>query len=407
VHTTLTPTGPGSTYRRDVPRPHGPPGWLLDARLAVPLLVIGVAGTRAAGHAQPGAPRAVDHAVYLLVVVAAGSLLLRRRAPWVGLALDTAAVGVYLAAGYPYGPILLTVPAMAFGLAMVWPRRRAAWAVGGGLLVLVGATVVRGVYAEDGDAWPQLVRNWLVWSTIVAALFAIGASARVRRESTAGVRAEQARRAASEEQLRMAQELHDVVGHGLAVIAMQAGVALHVLDREPEKVRESLEAIRTMSRESLEGLRTELAQLRAGSGEAPERRPLPGLADVAVLVQRIRDGGVDVRLDAPPVGEVPTPVGAAAYRIVQESLTTVLRHAGADHATVVLRAQDGDLVVEVEDSGRGSLATDGNPDGNGIRGMRERAEALGGRLSAGPRTNGGFRVRAVLPLAAHAAERVG
>jgi len=380
---------------------------LLDARLAVPLLVIGLGGTHAAADLQSDAPRAIDHLAYLLVVVAAGSLLLRRRAPWVALALDTAAVAGYLAAGYPYGPILLTVPAMAFGLAMVWPRRRAAWAVGGGLLVLIGASVVRGIYAEDGDAWLQLLRNWLVWSTIVAALFAIGASARVRRESTAGVRAEQARRAASEEQLRMAQELHDVVGHGLAVIAMQAGVALHVLDREPEKVRESLEAIRTMSRESLEGLRTELAQLRAGSGDAPERRPVPGLADVDVLVQRIRDGGVEVRLDAPPAGDVPTEVGAAAYRIVQESLTNVLRHAGADRATVVLRAEGDALVVEVEDTGSGRLADGTDLGGNGIHGMRERAESLGGRLEAGPRTTGGFRVRAVLPLTAQAAERVG
>ncbi|MFL6100321.1 MAG: sensor histidine kinase [Actinomycetales bacterium] len=383
------------------------PSWLLDAGLAVPLLVIGLGGTGPAAHAHPGAPRAIDHVAYLLVVIAAGSLLLRGTAPWVALGLDTAAVATFVGAGYAYGPILLTVPAMAFGLGLAWPRLRAGLAVGGGLLVIAGATVVRGVYQEDSVAWTDLLSGWLVWLLVVAALCAIGASARVRRESTAGVRAEQARRAASEEQLRMAQELHDVVGHGLAVIAMQAGVALHVLDREPEKVRESLEAIQSMSRESLEGLRTELAQLRAGSGDAPQRRPVPGLADVEVLVQRIRNGGVDVRLDAPPIGDIPTEVAAAAYRIVQESLTNVLRHAGADRATVTLRAEGEALVVEVEDTGRGSLVSASDPHGNGISGMRERAEALGGHLEAGPRTTGGFRVHAVLPFTAQVPERIG
>jgi signal transduction histidine kinase len=202
----------------------------------------------------------------------------------------------------------------------------------------------------------------------------------------------------------MAQELHDVVGHGLAVIAMQAGVALHVLDRDPGKARESLEAIRTMSRESLDGLRTELAQLRAGAGDVPERRPLPGVTDLALLVQRVREGGVDVRLQVTgPVDGLPTDVGAAAYRIVQESLTNVLRHADADAATVVVRAADARLEVEVVDRGGGGAP---GPDGSGIHGMRERATALGGTLDAGPASGGGFRVRAVLPLSPATTEPV-
>ena len=202
----------------------------------------------------------------------------------------------------------------------------------------------------------------------------------------------------------MAQELHDVVGHGLAVIAMQAGVALHVLDRDPGKARESLEAIRAMSRESLDGLRTELAQLRAGAGDVPERRPLPGVADLALLVQRVREGGVDVRLEVTGrLDGLPTDVGAAAYRIVQESLTNVLRHAGADAATVVVRAADAQLEVEVVDRGSGGAP---GADGSGIRGMRERATSLGGTVEAGPASGGGFRVRAVLPLSSATTEPV-
>jgi len=382
-----------------------PPAWVADARVVVPLLLVGVFGSHRAGDAQLDAPQAMDHWGYLLVVVAVLSLLARRRAAWVTVAVNTAAVATYLAVGYPDGPVLLTVPVVAFGLAVRRPRREAVVAVGAAVAAVLAASVLRVTVHDSGGSWSDLGRAWLVWAPVTAAAFALGATARVRRESWAGMRAEQARRAASEEQLRMAQELHDVVGHGLAVIAMQAGVALHVLDREPEKARESLEAIRTMSRESLDGLRTELAQLRAGSGDAPERRPLPGLADLDLLVARIRAGGVDVRLDVAPdlaTAELPTEVGAAAYRIVQESLTNVLRHADAEQASVTVRPEDGELVVTVTDRGRG-----GGPggDGTGIRGMRERTAALGGTFEAAP-TADGFRVVARLPLEPRTAGQV-
>ena len=370
---------------------------------AVPLLLIGLAGTAPAGEAQTNAPRDVDALAFGLVLVAVGAVVLRRRWRWAAVWLNAVAVAAYVWLGYPFGPILLTVPVLTLTTAVHWPRRRAAAAVAVQVVLVFGASALR-VATHDGESWPELFGAWTVWSAILAAAFATGSSARVRAESWRGVRAEQARRAASEEQLRMAQELHDVVGHGLAVIAMQAGVALHVLDRDPDKARESLEAIRTMSRESLDGLRTELAQLRAGAGDAPERRPLPGVADLELLVQRVREGGVDVRLEVTgPVAELPTEVGAAAYRIVQESLTNVLRHAGADAATVAVRASDARLEVEVTDRGDGGTSA---ADGSGIRGMRERATALGGTLDAGPASGGGFRVRAVLPLSPAASEPV-
>jgi signal transduction histidine kinase len=370
---------------------------------AVPLLLIGLAGTAPAGEAQAHAPRDVDALAFGLVLLAVGAVVLRRRWRWAAVVLNAGAVAAYVWLGYPFGPILLTVPVLTLTTAVHWPRRRAAAALALQVVLVFGASALR-VATHDGEAWPELFRAWTVWSAVLAAAFATGSAARVRAESWRGVRAEQARRAASEEQLRMAQELHDVVGHGLAVIAMQAGVALHVLDRDPGKARESLEAIRTMSRESLDGLRTELAQLRAGAGDVPERRPLPGVTDLALLVQRVREGGVDVRLQVTgPVDGLPTDVGAAAYRIVQESLTNVLRHADADAATVVVRAADARLEVEVVDRGGGGPP---GPDGSGIHGMRERATALGGTLDAGPASGGGFRVRAVLPLSPATTEPV-
>ena len=203
----------------------------------------------------------------------------------------------------------------------------------------------------------------------------------------------------------MAQELHDVVGHGLAVIAMQAGVALHVLDRHPDKVRESLEAIRATSQESLDGLRAELELLRAPDEQSAPRRPTPTIADVEVLVDRIAAGGIDVRvvgaLDAVEVADLPPEVSVTAYRIVQESLTNVLRHSSASDAKVKIARESDDLVVEVTDSGVGSAGSGGTSTGDdggtGIRGMRARAEQHGGSLSAGARPEGGFAVRARIP----------
>lgn len=358
------------------------------------LLVVGMFGTRGAGQ-RDYEHRDPDLLAFVLVLVAVGSLLFRLRRPAPTLVICGAAVVTYLAAGYPFGPILFTVPVAVWAVATRLELRRAVLWSGVMAAGLALAPVARFV----GPGWQWLA--FLAWATAALALVAtpaaIGGAVRVRREAAAGVRAEQARRAASEEQLRMAQELHDVVGHGLAVIAMQAGVALHVLDRHPDKARESLEAIRSASQESLEGLRTELDLLRASGEDPAPRRPAPTIADIDVLVERIAAGGIDVRLEVGTAGlaDLPAEVSTTAYRIVQESLTNVLRHAGAAGAWVRIAQRDGDLVVEVADSGTGSVA--GFTEGTGITGMRARAESLGGRLDAGPDPAGGFVVLARLP----------
>ncbi|HJU98326.1 MAG TPA: sensor histidine kinase, partial [Jiangellaceae bacterium] len=226
-----------------------------------------------------------------------------------------------------------------------------------------------------------------------------GAAVRVRRQSDADVRAAAARRAVSEERLRMAQELHDSVGHELAVIAMQAGVALHVLDRDPLRVREALEAIRATSRVSLDGLRAELDLLRTPLGESAPRRPAAGLADLDVLAERIRAGGVDVETRIDAGGGLPPEIDVAVYRILQESLTNVLRHSGGKVAQVRVDRENGHLVVRVVDDGPGRADATLPPGaGAGIPGMRARAEELGGTFDAGPRPGGGFVVTARLPV---------
>ncbi|MFL6128254.1 MAG: sensor histidine kinase [Mycobacteriales bacterium] len=369
---------------------------------AVPLLVVCLGGTRAAAENQAVVPTSW---AYVLAAGAALTLLLRRRTPLVGLTAAALTTGAYLLLDYPYGPILFVGPAWAWCLAAVMPLRRAVpWLAGfGGLVVAAAAPRL---VVDQG--WPGL----LAWSGLMVGVLSAGAATgfalAARQRSEAAARTEIARRAVSEERLAMAQDVHDGVGHTLAVIAMHAGVAAHVIDRDPARAKELLAAVAATCREALDGLRADLDRLRRPDDGAA-RSPGPGLADLPVLLDRMRDGGLrlDVELPEPAPDGLPSDVGAAAYRIVQESLTNVLRHAGTAEASVRIRL-DGVLLVEIEDRGTGPAAAAAStvsggsvaptmPTGTGIAGMRRRAESLGGSLTAGPRAGGGFLVRAELP----------
>ena len=373
---------------------------LRDVPLPLLLLAIGYVGTSQATNNQADWARPDDPLAYVLVTVAALALVLRRRSPGLTLVLCGTAVAGYVMLGYAFGPILFTVPFATYQIGLCWPLRRAVQA---GLLfaTILCATSLAHFMRTTTDAGLTALLSWtLAWLAAITTPLAVGAAVGTRRASLADVRLEQARRAVSEERLRSAQEVHDVVGHGLAAITMQEGVALHVLDREPGKARESLEAIRATSREALEGLRAELAWLRDPDLPAAPRLSVPGLADVGVLVDRIRAGGLRVSVSMGPLRGVPPEVDAAGYRILQESLTNVLRHAGTTSARVLV-TRDGDrLRLEVTDRGPADRQhhTAAFTEGSGLRGMRSRAEALGGTLTAGPRPGGGFTVVAELPI---------
>jgi len=369
-----------------------------DIWLSVPLLIIGLLGTRPAGQDQE-LSRYADHLALALVTLAALSLVLRRRRPEATLAVCGAALAIYLALGYPFGPILFTAPFAVYAVASRLPLRRSIVDASIFYVVTLATVMVRFVDARDGWSWFGALSWALAWAAIVAASVATGSAVRVRREADVDVRAAAALRAVSEERLRMAQELHDNVGHELAVIAMQAGVALHVLDRDPVRAREALEAIRATSRSSLDGLRAELDVLRTPRSESAPRRPTAGLADVDVLVGRIRAGGVDVEASIDDDGGLPPEVDAAAYRILQESLTNVLRHSGSRLAQVWIRREGGHLLVRVLDDG--PVRADANLPpgaGTGIPGMRARVQDLGGTFEAGLHPGGGFEITALLPV---------
>ncbi|MFJ9392704.1 sensor histidine kinase [Nocardioides sp. NPDC101246] len=348
----------------------------------------------------------------LLALVAVVPVLLREPPGWV-LAVSGLCVGVYFTAGYADGPIFMALPAVTFAVAWSLPPRKwVGWAVVGAALVATGIMLNpaesprfdggRGPWGPDGGPEGDL-SQWQAFGQValIAASGAIASALRSRNEA----RAQRQRRVVSDERVRMATDLHDGVGHGLAVIAMQAGAALHVLDRDPAAARRNLEAIRAESKESLDLLRSQLARLtdtENGAGPAP-RAPEHGLADLPALVERVRTGGLEVVLRV-EVDSASVEAERAAYAVVQEGLTNVLRHAGASRAEVSVVAVSGaELLVTVHDDGRGSdMPSKERRSGMGIVGMRSRVEALGGTLDAGPEVRG-FRLRASIPLSGSSA----
>jgi signal transduction histidine kinase len=217
-------------------------------------------------------------------------------------------------------------------------------------------------------------------------------------------REELARRAVVEERLRLARELHDVVAHAMSVIAVQSGVGAHIADTNPQGAAKALAAIEATSRAALEELRRLLGVLRQEDEPQADLAPAPGLADLDSLLAEVSKAGLAVRLQVhgtrPPL---PAGLDLSAYRIVQEALTNVVKHAGPAHAQVLVGYRDQDVTVEILDDGRGpgTAASDGRVGtGHGLIGMRERVQVFGGDLQTGPRPGGGFRVAARLPIAA-------
>uniref|UniRef100_A0AAU2VFM6 histidine kinase n=1 Tax=Streptomyces sp. NBC_00003 TaxID=2903608 RepID=A0AAU2VFM6_9ACTN len=259
--------------------------------------------------------------------------------------------------------------------------------------------LVIGVFAQ-GDS---LTVNGVIALLAMAASCIAGLLIRERREHAVALRSQEVAEAVTAERLRIARELHDMVAHSIGIIAIQAGVGSRVIQTQPAEAREALRAIEATSRETLSGLRRTLVSLRqADRDEAASKQsslaPAPGLADIERLAAATTDAGVHV--DVRRSGSrrpLPADIDLSAYRIVQEALTNVARHAGTGRCRVTLDYGNEELSVEIVDEGRGATAN-GPAHGFGIIGMRERVSLLGGHLSAGPRPEGGFRVAARLPL---------
>src|SRR5829696_5418565 len=348
-----------------------PPGRPTDLAVAVLVAVAQLGLTPFAARNQP-TRQPLDLVAFALLAVGPVALLWRWRSPaWLALIV-------------------------AFWTAVTGGARRAAWVTA--FVGLVAYFALAAVFDRGAPvaSVPAVIAH-LGWLLVVLAAAEVTLAARQRRLEAERSRAEEARRRAGEERMRIARELHDVLAHNISLINVQAGVALHLMDEQPGQSRSALAAIKQASNDALGELRSVLDVLRQGN-EAPPRAPASGLAQLDSLVAGAGATGLEVRTRVEGLPR-PLPAGTdlAAFRIVQESLTNVTRHAGPASATVLVRYGNDDLTVQVDDDGRGPAAT-GTGAGNGIRGMRERVAALGGELITGPRPGGGFRVQARLPI---------
>ncbi|MGH2858723.1 MAG: sensor histidine kinase [Solirubrobacteraceae bacterium] len=384
-----------------------------DVGFAIAMAAITVLSSLAEGAPnrqfdKPAAGQHIPHvevAAVVIVLVGALALIWRRRAPVRTLAVSLAAAVAFTCLGYVNGAAMLNPVVALYAVAIL---RTPGEAIGLSVLTAVALMASSAAFDPLGATGGGFI---LIPGMVAAALFlglwVAGRHAYARREGE-----EQARRAVDTERLRIARELHDVVAHTMATINVQAGAAGHVIESQPEQAAQALEAIKRASKEGLRELREILDVLRQAD-EHEDTAPAPRLAQLGALVQGTERAGLPttLRVHGDPRPLSPS-VELAAYRIVQESLTNALRHAGPATAAVTLSYGAADLRVEVTDDGvggdgrsvssadHGGALSVGGVAGHGIVGMRERAFAAGGRLEVGPRPGGGFRVAAQLPLGA-------
>lgn len=366
---------------------------LLDAGLALVVAAITVVAIRVAQEAGARPPDAV---AYLLGVTIGALLLLRRQHPMLVLCGSVAALMTYYILLYPGIPPAVPLAAALYSVAAAG-RLRAAMAVAVFFTLL--EFLVR--HFHLGEAALSALANTFEEGSLLVAVVLLAETVRSRREGLARLRAEREREAA-EERLRIARDVHDLLGHTISAITVQAGLADDVFDSRPAEARAALRRIRSAARDAMGEVRATVGALRGPDGEP--MAPAPGLDELDRLYALTERSGVAVHPESRGAGRaLPATIGLAVYRIVQESLTNTVRHAGADTVTVLIDHGAEGVRLEITDNGRAGPG--GAAAGHGITGMTERAVATGGTLTAGPVAGGGFRVSAWLPVAGAAAGR--
>ncbi|MFE2935268.1 sensor histidine kinase [Streptomyces sp. NPDC059278] len=384
----------------------------LDATLALAVLVTMVVGSFI--HPRPGEgpsfgtrPPAVSGV--LLMVAGAVALIWRRRSPLVVLAVTAGLTVVELVKSDPPAPVVM---ATVIALCTVAARtdRPTTWRVG---LLTVAVLTASAMLFGAAPWYSQENFGVFAWTGLACAAGdavrsrrAFVDAIRERADRAERTREEEARRRVAEERLRIARDLHDVVAHHIALVNVQAGVAAHVMDKRPDQAKEALAHVREASRSALDELRATVGLLRQSGDPAAPTEPAPGLAVLDALVDTVRRAGLPVDVVCtdrrPPL---PAAVDLAAYRVIQEALTNVRKHAGPGARAEVSVVRVGATTeVTVIDNGFGGGGSNGDGGGHGLLGMRERVTALGGTLTAGPRYGGGFRVHAILPVEARTGE---
>jgi signal transduction histidine kinase len=352
-------------------------------------------------QALPG-PRPVDAAAVVLAAMVAAAVAVRRRYPIAALGVLNAIPLVWFLGGYP-GRLVTLAPLI--GCYTLAAYRGWRWGLAGAVVTALLQIIAIRVVLGDAETVGVVPNSVLSAATAGSAGAAVGyyravlAATRAQLARETQTREERARRLAAEERLRIARELHDVFGHALATISVQAGVGLHVLERRPGQAREALAAIKKICDDGLTDVKTILGILRADTPAVEEepRAPRGGLDRLPELIHAAEAANLRVELDVDgEPGPLPATVDLAAYRIIQEALTNVLRHAQAHTVRLALTHEPTRLLIRIRDDGPTTSAD--TPRGHGIDGMRERAQALSGQLTAAPHPDGGFEVRAELPI---------
>jgi signal transduction histidine kinase len=392
----MTPSRPSPGYLRGVDTPTrwdrlrrvDPLIW--DSLLAAALFVLGVLGATLGGNAPDGTPRATPGPeAYVLLVLGCVPLAFRRRRPVTVLTLVGAATAA-LAARETGADLALSLVVASFTAAAHVDRERFQRVV---VPIAVVAAVASLLLAYPDTNWVEV----LVGTTFSAGLpMLFGRIAHNRRRRLAGDRERAAHDAVMAERSRIARELHDAVAHSMSVMVVQAGAARTVIDRDPEAAKAAIARIEETGRDGLTEMRRLIGVLTAPGTEA-DLSPQPGLAQFEALLETVRGAGVPVEVvTRGQPRQLPPSADLIAYRVVQEALTNVVRHAGGAHARVLLDWSHDALAIEVADDGRGGAADAAG--GHGLIGMRERVALYGGSLETGARPGGGFSVRVRLPF---------
>ncbi|MFF2331336.1 MULTISPECIES: sensor histidine kinase [unclassified Streptomyces] len=384
----------------------------LDAALALAVLVAMIIASFIDRNGSDGPSfdsRAPEAGSVLLMVLGAVALIWRRRRPKAVLAAIAVLTVVELLTADPPGPVVMSTVIALYTVA-ARTDRPTTWRVG---LLTMAALTAAAMYFGAAPWYSQEHLGIFAWTGMACAAGdavrsrrAFVDAIRERAERAERTRDEEARRRVAEERLRIARELHDVVAHHIALVNVQAGVAAHVMDKRPDQAKEALAHVREASRSALNELRATVGLLRQSGDPKAPTEPAPGLAVLDELVETVRRAGLPVEVACTDrLTPLPAAVDLAAYRVIQEALTNVRKHAGPGAKAEVSVVRVGATAeVTVIDNGSGGGVGNGDGGGHGLLGMRERVTALGGSLTAGPRYGGGFRVHAILPVKARTAE---
>ena len=370
------------------------PPLLVDALMAVgaALAFLGAA------FSSPEPGRDVDVVAFVVAALLGGALFFRRRWPLGVFVVSISLITVYMAFDYPAVGLAFPLAASLYTVGSRGQTLPAAIVVA--VAIAVG-TLAR-IVSEDEEAFFVVV-NMAQEGVGLAAALLLGETVRSRRavavEHTERLRLmeldqkSEAERRVMEERVQIARDLHDSIGHNITVISIQANLAAEEFDHDPDQTRTAIESVRDASKEAMIELRSAVTVMRKGRAAPVPARGADGLDD---LVDNARSAGLTVTTAIDDLDGLPPLVGMTLYRVVQEALTNVLRHSGADHVELQVDVDQRSLWLRVDDNGTAYGAAPAN--GIGIAGMTERVTSIGGRLTAGSRPHGGFRVEAAIPL---------